>query len=92
LTLDVRQVACRSIVAGGIVIGDASYSAVGIFPYHGDPQGFEMKNVKGIFVNETFSTEHCCGIIGRVYGFGMHDSFCTKRSVGSKLTKNQNSS
>ncbi len=32
-SLDVGQVACRSVVAGGIVFGDAAYSAVGIFPY-----------------------------------------------------------
>ena len=45
-TLDVRQVARPSVVAGGIVLGDAAYSAVGIFPYHGGSKGFETKNVK----------------------------------------------
>jgi len=36
-TLHVGGVAHQSMVAGGIVLGDAAYSAVGIFPYHGGP-------------------------------------------------------
>ena len=51
-TLDVPQFTCQSAVAGGIILGDAAYSAVGIFPYHGGPKGFETKNVKIIYVNE----------------------------------------
>jgi hypothetical protein len=83
-TLDVGQVAHQSVVAGGIVLGDAAYSAVGIFPYHGGPKGFEKKNIEVIYVNETFSTEHCCGIIGRANGFGMYDCFCTKKKCSVK--------
>jgi hypothetical protein len=52
-TVDVGQVAHQSVVAEGIVLGDAAYSAVGIFPYHGGPKGFEKKNVEVIYVNET---------------------------------------
>jgi hypothetical protein len=52
-TLDVGQVACQSVVAGRIILGDVAYSAVGIFPYHGGPKGFEKKNVEVIYVNET---------------------------------------
>jgi hypothetical protein len=40
-TLDVGQVAHQSMVAGGIVLGDAAYSAVGILPYHGRLKGFK---------------------------------------------------
>jgi len=32
LTLNVWQVGRRSIVAGGIIVGDAAYSAVGVLP------------------------------------------------------------
>jgi hypothetical protein len=78
-TLDVPQFTHQSAVAGGIVLGDAAYSAVGIFPYHGGPKGFETKNVKIIYVNETFSMERCCGIIGKSNGYGMYDQFCTKK-------------
>jgi hypothetical protein len=78
-TLDVGQVAHQSVVAGGIVLGDVAYSAVGIFPYHGGPKGLKKKNIKVIYVNETFSMEHCCGIIGRANSFGMYDRFCTKK-------------
>ena len=35
--LDGGQVARQSVVAGGIVLGDAACSVVGIFPYHGGP-------------------------------------------------------
>ena len=84
LTLNVRQVGRRSVVAGGIVVGDVVYSAVGIFPYQGGPKGFETKNVEDIFVNETFSRERCCGIIGRANGFSMYDRFCTKKKCGVK--------
>ena len=78
-TLDVPQCTRQSIVAGGTVLGDAACIAVGIFPHHGGPKGFEKKNVEVIYVNETFSTERCCGIIGRANGFGMYDRFCTKK-------------
>ena len=78
-TLDVPQFTGQSLVAGGTVLGDAACITVGIFPYHGGPKGFEKKNVEVIYVNETFSTEHCCGIIGRANGFGMYDRFCTKK-------------
>ncbi len=80
-TLDDLRFTRQSVVAGGIILGDAAYSAVGIFPYHGGPKGFETKNVKIIYVNETFSMEHCCGIIGKANGFGMYDCFCTKKKL-----------
>jgi hypothetical protein len=67
------------MVAGGIVLGDVAYSAIGIFPYHGGPKGFEKEDIKVIYVNDTFSMEHCCGIIGRANGVGMYDCFCTKK-------------
>ncbi len=71
-------------LAGGIIVGDAAYSAVGIFSYQGGPKGFETKNAEVIFVNQTFSKEPCCGIIGRANGFGMYDCFCTKKKCGVK--------
>jgi hypothetical protein len=45
-TLDVPQVTRQSVIAGGIILGDAAYSAIGIFLYHGSPKCFETKNVK----------------------------------------------
>ncbi len=60
--LDGGQVAHQSVVAGGIVLRDAAYSVVGIFPYHGGPNGFEKKNIGVIYVNETFLIEHFCSI------------------------------
>ena len=72
------------MVAGGIVFGDAAYSAIGIFPYHGSPKGFEKKNNEFIYVNETFSMEHCCSIIGRANCFGMYNHFCTKKKCSVK--------
>jgi hypothetical protein len=83
-TLDVPQVTHQSIIAGGTVLEDATYSAVGIFPYYGGPKGFEMKNVKVIYVNETFSMEHCCGIIGRAKGVGTYNCFSTKKKCHVK--------
>lgn len=83
-TLDGGQVARQSMVAGGIVLGDAACRVVGIFPYHGGPKGFEKKNIEVIYVNETFSTERCCGIIGRANGFGLYDRFCTKKNCSVK--------
>ena len=83
--LDGGQVARQSMVAGGIVLGDAACSVIGIFPYHGCPKGFEKKkNIEVIYVNETFSTEHCCGVIGEANGFGLYDHFCTKKNCTVK--------
>ena len=42
-TLDVGQVACHSVVAGGIILGDAAYSAIRIIPYHGGPKGLRRR-------------------------------------------------
>jgi hypothetical protein len=87
-----KRAACQSGVAGGTVLGEAVHIAVGIFPYHGGPKGFETENVDIVYVNETFTSDHCCGIIVRANGFGMYDRFCTKKDVLSKLISNQNSS
>jgi hypothetical protein len=91
-TLHDKRAARQSVVAGGTVLGEAAHTAVGIFPYCGGPKGFETKNVGIAYVNVTFTSDHCCGIIGRANGFGMYDCFCTKKDVLSKLISNQNSS
>lgn len=91
-TLHDKLAARQSVVAGGSVIGEAAYAAVGIFPYSGGPKGFESKNVGIVHINETFTLDRCCGIIGRANGFGMYDRFCTKNDALSKLISNQNSS
>ena len=66
------------------VLGEAAYTTVGIFPYRGGPKGFERKNVDIVYINETFTLDHCCGIIGRANGFGMYDHFCTKKECSVK--------
>ena len=83
-TLHDKQAARQSVVAGGSVIGEAAYAAVGIFPYSGGPKGFESKNVGIVHINETFTLDRCCGIIGRANGFGMYDRFCTKKGCSVK--------
>ena len=80
-TLDGGQVAHQSVVAGGIILGDAAYSVVGIFPYHGGPKGFKKKNIEVIYVNETFSTEHCCGVIGKAKASACMIAFAQKTIV-----------
>ena len=83
-TLHDKLAARQSVVAGGRVIGEAAYAAVGIFPYSGGPKGFESKNVGIVHINETFTLDRCCGIIGRANGFGMYDRFCTKKGCSVK--------
>ncbi len=91
-TLHDKRAACQSVVAGGSVIWEAAYATVGIFPYHGGPKGFERKNVDIVYINETFTLDRCCGIIGRTNGFGMYKHCCTKKNALSNLISNQNSS
>jgi hypothetical protein len=83
-TLHDKRAARQSVVAGGTVLGEAAHTAVGIFPYRGGPKGFETKNVGIAYVNVTFTSDHCCGIIGRANGFGMYDCFCTKKGCSVK--------
>ena len=59
-TLHDKLAARQSVVAGGSVIGEAAYAAVGIFPYRGGPKGFERKNVDIVYITETFTLDHCC--------------------------------
>ena len=91
-TLHDKRAACQSVVAGGSVLREAAYATVGIFSYRGGPKGFERKNVDIVYINETFTLDRCCGIIGRANGFGMYDRFCAKKNALSKLISNQNSS
>ncbi len=69
-----KRAARQSVIAGGTVIGEAAYATVGIFPCEG-PKGFERKNVDIVYINETFTLDCCCRIIGRANGFGMYDRF-----------------
>lgn len=69
------------IVARGVVLGGAAYSAFGIFPYCGGPKGYEIKYVGVACANETFSMEHCCGIIDRGNGLGVWPNLHRKRMV-----------
>ena len=91
-TLHDKRAARQSVVAEGSVIGEAAYATVGIFSYRGGPKGFKRKNVDIVYINETFTLDRCCGIIGRANGFGMYDRFSTKKDALSKLISNQNSS
>jgi hypothetical protein len=80
-TLDVLQFTRQSLIAERTVLGDAACITVGIFPHHGGQKGFKKKNVEVIYVNETFSMEHCCSIIGRANGLGMYDCFLHEKEV-----------
>lgn len=58
-----------------------------MFPYRGGPKGFEKSKVDVVFVDERFSTERCCGIIGNANGFGTFDRFCVKKECLVKAHK-----
>lgn len=65
-------------------MGHAASGVIGMFPYRGGPKGFEKTRVDVVFVDECFSTDRCCGIIGNANGFGLFDRFCVKKECSVK--------